>query len=146
MMALEIFEDIEQGSPEWKALRSGLVSASEFGAMLAKGEGKMRRGLMLRLAGERITGEPEETYENSDMRRGREMEAEARNLYAMRTTSNLRRVAFIKNHGAGCSPDTLVDENGGAEFKSNKPSVLIEVWEKGVLDWGRTAAKRGDFR
>ncbi len=129
---MEIFKDIEQGSDEWKRLRAGIPTASEFSALLARGEGKMRSGLMRRLAGEVVTGEPEATYSNGDMARGNAMEDEARRTYALVADlpAPLEQVAFVKNFGAGCSPDALVGSDGGTEFKNNKPSILIDIWER----------------
>ena len=82
-MMVEIFRDIEQNSEEWKKLRSGIPTASEFSALLAKGEGKTRRALMRRLAGERVTGEPESMFENATLLRGHAMEDDARRTYAL---------------------------------------------------------------
>ena len=59
-MTLEIFQELEQGSDLWREARAGLVTASEFSQLLSKGQGKTRRTLMLKKAGERITGNPSE--------------------------------------------------------------------------------------
>lgn len=126
-MSLEFFKDVEQGSDQWFALRAGIVTASELKSVLAKGEGKVRKSYMLRLAGERITGVPAETYENHHMIRGREMEAEARNLYAFVSDAPIERVGFIRNGEVGCSPDSLVNDNAMLEIKTKIPSLLIEA-------------------
>lgn len=126
MSGVEIFE-CDQNTPEWKAARSGLATASEFHSILAQGEGKTRRSYMLRLASERITGAPTETYENADMVRGRVMEPEARDFYSFTTNSELRRVGFIKNGNAGCSPDSLIGDDGMLEIKTQRADLLIET-------------------
>ena len=82
---------------------------------------------MLRLAGERITGEPAETYENHHIIRGREMEADARNLYAFAYDAELCQVGFIRNGDAGCSPDSLIGDDAALEIKTKLPALLIET-------------------
>ena len=132
MSGPEIFRDVEQGSDAWKLLRSGIPTASEFSAVLARGEGKTRASLMRRLAGERVTGEPEATYSNGDMARGNAMEDDARRTYALVADLDgpIERVAFVKNFGAGASPDSLIGKHGGLELKTAKPSVLIDIFER----------------
>jgi hypothetical protein len=138
-------EDFPQGSPKWKALRAGIVTASEFGAMLAKGEGKMRRALLLRLAGERITGEPEETFTNAAMERGRQMEEQARLAYALVAGAEPKRISFARNELAGASPDALLSADGLLEVKNCKPSVLIEILEKGDFPPQHVAQVQGQM-
>lgn len=129
-MSLEIF-DAEQGSEAWLKLRCGLPTASEFATVLARGKDGgasiTRAKYLRRLAGEVITGEPEETYSNGYMARGNAMEAEARNFYAFFYDEvELRQVGFIRNGRKGCSPDSLVGSDGLLEVKTALPSILIE--------------------
>lgn len=123
-MAIQIF-DMEQGSTEWFACRCGLPTASNFSAILAKGEGKTRRTYLHRLAGEIITGEPPETFQSQAMERGKAMEDQARNLYAFVNSSELQRVGFVKNGEKGASPDSLIGGNGGLEIKTQKAELLV---------------------
>ena len=60
---MEIFND-EQNTEAWFRRRMGVPTASQFGAVLAKGEGKTRRTYMLKLAGEILTGKPMEGFSN----------------------------------------------------------------------------------
>lgn len=122
-----IIYDCEQGSAEWHTCRLGIPTASEFKSVLAQGEGKMRRTYMMKLLGERFTGEPAENFSNGHMERGKAMEAEARDLYAFRSDTDLRRVGFIRNEIAGCSPDGLVGEAGGVEIKTKLPHLQIDA-------------------
>jgi hypothetical protein len=146
-MPIEIFADVEQNSDEWRKIRSGLPTASEFGALLAKGEGKSRRGLMRRLAGERITGEAEAGFENSATIRGHAMEDDARRAYALVAdlASPLERVGFVKNFGSGCSPDSLIGADGGLEIKTAKPSVLIDILERNQVPTEHIAQVQGSM-
>jgi YqaJ-like viral recombinase domain len=128
-MAVQI-HDVEQNSTEWLKLRCGLVTASNFATVMASGKGCgesiTRRKYMLRLAGEIITGDPEETYNNAHMERGKAMEDEARNLYAFMHDVEPIRVGFIVNGRKGCSPDSLVGDRRMLEIKTALPSILIE--------------------
>lgn len=116
----------EQGSAEWHQLRAGIPTASEFSAILAKGEGKTRRAYMLRLAGEVLTGEPAETYSNGHMERGKLWEEEARERYAFQKEAEPELVGFITSGRKGCSPDSLIDANGALEIKTCLPHILID--------------------
>lgn len=119
--------DCDQNSPEWYAARCGIPTASNFATVMAKGEGKTRRTYMLKLAGEIITGEPNESYSNAHMERGHELEPEARSQYAFMTGADLELVGFIRNGQKGASPDALIGANGIGEFKTKLPHILIEV-------------------
>lgn len=125
-MAIEVF-DFDQGSDEWRRARIGIPTASRFGDILAKGEGKMRRKYLYELAGEIMTGEPAESFSNAHMERGKVMEEEARDFYAFTTDADLRRVGFIRNGGVGCSPDSLIGDVGALEIKTKLPHLLIEA-------------------
>lgn len=131
MSSIETFFDIEQGSEQWRAIRCGLPTASEFSSILAKGEGKTRRSYMLRLAGEILTGKPAEGFESADTIRGHDMEPDARNLYAFMTDTEPQLVGFVRNGKKGCSPDALIGNDGLLEIKTKKPALLIEVLLKG---------------
>lgn len=120
----------EQNTPEWFEARRGIATASNFAAILAKGEGKTRRTYMLKLAGEIITGEPAESFSNEHTDRGHAMEGEARELYAFSSPTPLERVGFIKNGRMGCSPDSLIGDDGGLEIKTKLPHLLIELMLK----------------
>ena len=134
---MQIFTDIEQNSPEWLQARAGIPTASQFATVLAKGktpgsESVTRRKYMLQVAGEIITGErAEPTFSNDHTERGHKLEPEARDLYAFSTGAQLERVAFIRNGRAGCSPDSLIGDDGGAEIKTKLPHILAELLLKG---------------
>lgn len=128
---MEIITDIEQNSEAWLRVRTGIPTASQFSTILAKGRdggaSVGRRTYMLKLAGEIITGEPMESFSSDHTERGHAMEAEARDLYSFHTGAQLYRVAFIKNGRTGCSPDSLIGEDGGVEIKTKLPHLLAEV-------------------
>ena len=72
---------------------------------------------MHQLAGERVTGRPEETYKNGAMLRGTEMEAEARAFYEITSKCTIKQVGFCLAAGYGASPDGLIEEDGTLEIK-----------------------------
>lgn len=130
---LEIFNDIEQGTDEWRELRAGTVTASEFSQLLAKGKGKTRRTLLLKKAGERITGNPSESFTNQHMERGTEQEEIARSLYEQRIGVDIINCGFMKNNTVGYSPDGLVGEDGLIEIKSRLAHIQADSILKGKI-------------
>jgi len=123
---MQILADMEQGSREWLDARCGLVTASRFAAVLAK-TGKTRRDYLLQLAAERISGELTRNYENAHMRRGHELEPEARESYEFLTDNEATLVGFIRNGDVGYSPDFLVGDQGLGEVKTRLPALQLDV-------------------
>lgn len=132
-----VVHECEQGSEEWFARRMGIPTASEFATVMAKGSGgaesKTRATYMRKLAGEILTGKPMENYTNAHMERGREMEDEARRFYSFEYDAEPQRVGFITNGNKGCSPDSLIGENGGLEIKTALAHIQIERLDKNEL-------------
>lgn len=132
-MSIQIF-NCDQGTEEWHLCRAGIPTASMFATVMASGRGGgpslTRAKYMRQLAGEVITGNPMVSYSNSHMERGHEMEPEARDLYAFATDTAPEQVGFIRNGQKGCSPDSLIGENGMLEIKTKLPDLLIECWER----------------
>ena len=100
---------------------------------------------MLQLAGEIITGEPEETYYNADMARGHDMEGEARGAYALMTNVTPELVGFAVNGRVGASPDSLILGDGLLEIKTKKPSRLVDVILRGGLPPEHKAQVQGQL-
>lgn len=122
--------DCEQGSPEWFNARLGIPTASEFKTIIGvkkdAREKVTRRNYLLKLAGEIITGELQESYQNDHMQRGKDMEAEARRLYAFMSDTDPKQVGFIVNGPKGCSPDSLIGDKGVLEVKTKLPHLAID--------------------
>jgi predicted phage-related endonuclease len=124
--------DMEQGTDVWKAVRCGIPTASNFDRIVTtKGEpSKQRQKYLYQLVGERITGIPEETYQNGAMQRGIQMEEEARKLYQFLSGEIVTQVGFCMENGYGASPDGVVSEDGLLEVKcpmlANHVGYLIE--------------------
>jgi len=141
-MGVEIF-NCEQGTPEWHEIRRGIVTASNFSKILAKGEGKVRATYLRTLAGEIITGAVHEGYKSQSMERGNLMEAEARRFYALMTDSDPEKVGFIRNGKIGYSPDSLISEDGLLEIKTQQPDLLIETLERDTFPSTHVAQCQG---
>lgn len=120
--------DCEQNSPEWVAARCGIVTASKFKDVLAKGEGKTRLKYMRELACERVRGAPSpyEAYSNSHMERGHIYEDEARSLYTMMTDNEVQKVGFMVRGSVGYSPDGLIGDDGLHEIKTKLDALHAE--------------------
>lgn len=141
----------EQGSPEWFQARLGIPTASEFATVMRtkgkgeNGESKERRTYLHKLAGEIITGQPMESYTNAYMERGKELEDEARKLYAFQTDTDPQIVGFIRNGDAGASPDSLIGNDGGMEIKTALPHIQIERLLRGELPPEHRAQVQGNI-
>lgn len=125
-MSLHIYEDLEQGTPEWLAARCGIVTASVMGQLITPATVKVAkndcsRGLTATLVAERLTGYVEPVYANADMERGTLSEPLARDAY-IENHAPVEQVGFMVRqfeHGAlGFSPDGLVGDEGILEIKS----------------------------
>lgn len=151
---VEVFDEVEQGSDEWRRLRAGIVTSSVMRDVIANGkngeDSKMRETLMHRLAGEILCGEPAEEFQSAAMKRGNEMEAEAREHYAFTRGVDLRRVGFVRRTLAngiviGCSPDSLIGEDTVLEIKTMKPELLIKLAKRGTFPTEHRAQCHGSL-
>lgn len=136
---MQIIKDLEQGSAEWLAIRMGIVTMSNIGALLVNGKGEAGFGAdamtyMNTLIGERITQEIADPFTgNRHTERGHELEPKARALYEMQTDLSCEQVAIILNHGCGYSPDSLVGDNGLNEIKTKLPKYQVELILSGEI-------------
>ena len=126
---------IEQGTPEWQALRIGKLTASRVADMLATvkaGESMSRKNLRADLIAERLTGSKTESYSNSAMNWGVETEPQARAAYEVFSYNFVDQVAFVDHQtipNFGCSPDGLVGDDGLIEIKCPNTSTHLEYIE-----------------
>lgn len=124
---------IQQGTPEWKALRCGKVTASRVADVVARtrtGYGASRANYMAELIAERLTGKPAEGYTNTAMAWGTEKEPEAIAEYEHQHNQKVERIAFVPHpriDSAGASPDGLVGECGLIEVKCPNTSTHIDT-------------------
>ena len=133
---MEIHTDIEQGSEQWHALRAGIPTASEFDKLVT-GTGKPSTqitGYAATLAAESYAGRPLDRWQgNAATERGHEFEPEARADYEFTNDVEAVQVGFITNYGAGCSPDSLIGDDGVLEIKCQLAKGYVETlayWNK----------------
>lgn len=120
---------VDQGSPGWFAARAGVITASMFSAVrkrLKTGPNKgdhsaEAKNYAFRLACERIANAPltDDTFETYAMRRGREMEEECRRRHESDIGQIVDLAGFVttEDRKFGCSADSLIEPDGGAEYK-----------------------------
>ncbi len=107
---------MEQRSEEWFEARKGRVTASMVGAILGVSPNLSRAGAMRRMVRDAHGAEPEFTG-NIATQYGERNEDGAVDEYYMET-GNKVQVGFVtKEDWAGCSPDSLINDDGGLEAK-----------------------------
>jgi hypothetical protein len=92
-----------------------------------------RKAYLLKLGREIFSGEPEDTYTNAHMQRGKALEDEALRAYTAYSGAPLQRVGFIKNGQKGCSPDALIGYAGIVECKTMLPHLAAECRRRGTF-------------
>lgn len=142
---LKIYENIEQGSDEWLAMRLGMPTASRFSAVMAKGQGKTRTTYMQELAAEALTGLSDGGFTSADMAWGTKTEPQARATYELESGNECILVGFGTNHGCGASPDSLVGAKGGAEIKCPKTKNQIVAFLSGKMPSTHRAQVQGNM-
>ena len=112
-----IIHEMEQGSPEWFQIKLGKFSATDF-QTIANGRPATIETLIYKKAAQIITGHREETYSNSNMEKGLELEDEAREAFSFEKGLVVRQVGFVQSaEHVGCSPDGLIELDSGLEIK-----------------------------
>ena len=146
---MKIVTDIEQGTPEWLALRLGIATASELDCLLVSGRHPTGFGVaaftyMDQLIGERITEEAAELpFQTKATIRGHEQEGVALSLYESREEVKVQKVGIILNRGIGYSPDGLVGTDGLIEIKTKLPKFQVGVILSGEVPKEHVAQCQG---
>lgn len=129
--------NIIQYTPEWDAVKCGVLSASKIDKILTAktlkfAENDTCRELVDNVACQRLTKKLHPEFISYDMRRGLIEEQAARNLY-IDNYAPVKECGFITNDKwgftLGCSPDGVVgvNEGGGIEVKSRLPKLQFGV-------------------
>lgn len=154
--------DHEQGSAGWFADRAGVISASMFSVARERLKNGPQKGqpstkarkYAFQLALERISGRASESsaYETWQMRRGRELEPDARLMHSFLHGVEVQSCGFMKTACGrfGASPDGLISDDGGAEYKAftdsdkireivldGDPSMVMDQMQGGMMITGR---------
>lgn len=131
---------IEQGSPEWHALRCGKATASQIANIVRKtktGFSATRDRYMGELVAERLTLVPTPRFKSAEMEWGTENEGAARNAYAFFADSNVALCPFVDHPRiaqSGASPDGLVGDVGLVEIKCPTTHVHIATLLGGPIN------------
>jgi len=120
-----------QGQPEWWEARRGIPTASEFDRILTpikKQPSAAQTGYIASLIADATCMLPNwfaDRPSTKDMDHGKETEPQARAWYEMERGVQVRQVGFcVTDDGRfGCSPDGLIDPDGGLELKCPKLST-----------------------
>lgn len=124
---------MEQGSPEWMAIRLGRVTASRVADVIAKtksGPAATRFNYMAELLCERLTGEAQPFFMNAAMAWGTATEAEARKAYCFFQDADVTEIAFVHHPAikmAGASPDGLIGSDGLIEIKCPNTATHLDT-------------------
>jgi putative phage-type endonuclease len=129
-----IIKGIEQGSPEWMALRIGKIGGSRVADVLTEGRGGAesltRKKYKNELIRERLTGKKLDTYKTPAMQRGIDLEPMARAWYEVKYNTFVDQVAIVLHpsiDGAQCSPDGIVEAtNSLIEIKIPNPENHLD--------------------
>jgi len=131
----------EQGSAAWLQQRVGHCTASRFkdARDFTKGgkSSAKREGYKMEVLVERLTGSAFEHFVSAAMIHGTETEPLARMAYEAATGAMVEQVSFIhhpKIKWIGGSPDGLIGEDGGVEFKCPQPPEHIRILMTEELD------------
>lgn len=127
-----IIHDCEQGTEEWFSIRAGKPTASMFSKLItSRGEpSKSMKDYAVTLAGELYAGKPLDVWEgNGWMERGKELEDAARTKYEMINNIDTVQLGFVTDDEEiyGCSPDSMVGDNGMLEIKCLKAENHIKA-------------------
>ena len=125
-----IVSNDEQGTEAWFESRLGKPSASGFAKLITtKGKPSAQAdGYINQLIFEKLSGKIPESFTSTAMERGNELEPEARENFEFISDLKVRQVGFVQNDELtyGCSPDGLVDDNGGLEIKCPLGQTMVK--------------------
>lgn len=128
---MPIIYNMDQGSPEWKLIRMGIPTASEFGTIMTGPSRQFSAGAhkyACQKVAEMITGiEQGSDYISAAMENGHIVEQEAADSYEWLNEVKTQKIGFVTDDNGfyGCSPDRFVGEYGTVEIKSMNAADMI---------------------
>ncbi len=137
---IKTYNELIQGSDEWKAARCGLLTASEMKLIitptLSPAKNDKMRTHVYELAAQRATCHVEASYIGDDMLRGWEDEGKAKAKYS-EYYAPITDIGFVTNDKwgftLGYSPDGLVYDAGLVECKSRRQKYQMETIVNNVV-------------
>ena len=126
---MAIYHQCEQRTPEWHALRRGVVTASDVHRIVTP-TGRLSSqapDYAHRLLAEMMLGKELDNPETEWMTRGIALEDSAWNSYEMINSVETDRGGFVTDDSGrlGCSPDRLIGKDGILELKCPAPNNVI---------------------
>jgi predicted phage-related endonuclease len=129
---MRIYNQWEQGTAQWLAVRAGIITASEASVLFTPkwqiSESKGADSYLAQKLSEKWLGaSPANSFMSRQMEDGHLREDEGRKAYQFQYDVEVSRVAFIASNDltVGCSPDGLVGSDMGLELKC--PSAETHV-------------------
>jgi len=128
---------IKQGTDEWHNARLAKVTASRLSAVMAKtksGYSATRKNYMMELICQKLSGQREESYTNTAMQRGNDLEPIARGAYEADKGVFVDEVGLILHPAEidfAASPDGLVGNDGLVEIKCPNTATHVEFLKNG---------------
>lgn len=127
---------MEQGSPEWHAIRRGKVTGTSLISVIGQKSQPMK--LMDEIIAEDVSGmsDDEDGYVSDDMQRGIDLEPVARDAYADLVGFEVEQVGFLQSErwpNLGVSPDGLIADYGALSCKCPKTKTHVRYIREGVL-------------
>lgn len=138
---IKYYDDLLQGSQEWKDTRCGLLTASEVHLIMTPSTLKIannekKRDHVYEIAAQRVNKYVEPRYISDDMMRGKGDEILARDKYS-EVYGEVREVGFITNDKwgftIGYSPDGLCGDDGLIECKSRIQKLQLKTIANGEI-------------
>lgn len=133
------FYDVNPLSPEWRQLRLGRATASNFHRIITPRTMKpssQSTAYRNQLLGEWVTGQEIESYQSDWMQRGQEVEDKIWKSYESYAEVETSRGGFFTDDSGliGCSPDRLVGTSGDLEAKAPMIHTQISYALDGLSD------------
>jgi putative phage-type endonuclease len=131
-MSAPIFHfEIEQGTPEWDAIRAGRWSASRAATIMGGLDTQGLKDYVMDIAWGRVYGPVEHgSFKSAAMERGNNLEESTRESYAFQTDNVIETCGFVEHASipwVGWSPDGLVGRKHGIEAKNPLHKAYMEV-------------------
>lgn len=128
---------IDQGTPEWHAIRAGKWSASKAAVIMGGLTTNGIEDLIMDVAWGRVYGPVEHgSFKSAAMERGNNLEPETRESYAFATDRVIDECGFVEHATiphVGWSPDGLCGRKHGIEAKNPLHKAYMEVKRTGMI-------------
>ena len=133
---MRVSDDI-QGSDDWLESRLGRPTASNFSKLITPtGKASSSADAYINeLIAQKITRDMPEFYKSDAMQRGNDLEPHAKAAYEFTYDVEVVEVGLCLHdeYECGCSPDGLINDDGGLEIKCPLPGTHISYLRDGKV-------------